>query len=108
MTGGRVVVLGPTGRNFAAGMSGGVAYVIDDADGHFRQFGCNQESVDLEPVADDDATELFGLIDAHFSFTGSTVAQRILEARDAMQGQFVKVIPREYKQALARLAEEEG
>ncbi|WP_394707982.1 glutamate synthase large subunit [uncultured Desulfosarcina sp.] len=108
MTGGRVVVLGPTGRNFAAGMSGGVAYVLDDADGSFRQFGCNRESVDLEPVAGDDEKELFGLIEAHAAFTGSPVARRILEARESMQRQFVKVIPGEYKQALARLAEEEG
>jgi glutamate synthase (NADPH/NADH) large chain len=108
MTGGRVAVLGPTGRNFAAGMSGGVAYVLDDAEGHFRQFGCNRESVDLEPLAGDDERELFNLIEAHWSFTGSAVARRILEEREAMQGQFVKVIPREYKQALARLAEEEG
>jgi glutamate synthase domain-containing protein 3 len=50
MTGGRVVVLGPTGRNFAAGMSGGVAYVMDDENGWFRQFGCNRESVDLDPL----------------------------------------------------------
>ena len=108
MTGGRVVVLGPTGRNFAAGMSGGVAYVLDDTDGSFRQFGCNRESVDLEPVAGDDEKELFGLIEAHAAFTGSPVARRILEARESMQRQFVKVIPGEYKQALARLAEEEG
>ena len=107
MTGGRVVVLGPTGRNFAAGMSGGVAYVLDDADGYFRQFGCNQESVDLEPVAGDDEAELFSLIEAHWTLTGSARARRILEAREAVIEQFVKVIPREYKQALVRLAEEE-
>jgi glutamate synthase domain-containing protein 3 len=108
MTGGRVVVLGPTGRNFAAGMSGGVAYVLDDENGRFRQFGCNRGSVDLEPVTGEDEAELFGLIDAHFAFTGSAVARRILQVREAMQGKFVKVIPREYKRALARLAEEEG
>ena len=107
MTGGRVVVLGPTGRNFAAGMSGGVAYVLDDAEGHFKRHRCNLESVDLEPVTGEDEAELVGLIEAHFTFTGSTVASRLLEARERMKGQFVKVMPREYKRALARLTEEE-
>ena len=108
MTGGRVVVLGPTGRNFAAGMSGGVAYVLDDVDGRFRQFGCNQESVDLEPVTGEDKAKLLGLIEAHFKATGSTVAQRIIKEGRSFKGRFVKVMPKEYKRALAKLTEEEG
>ena len=106
MTGGRVVVLGPTGRNFAAGMSGGVAYVLDDAGKRFRQFGCNREAVDLEPVAGEDEAELVGLIQAHFEATGSTVAELMLKAPETIKGQFVKVMPIEYKRAMARLAQE--
>ena len=102
MTGGRVVVLGPTGRNFAAGMSGGVAYILDDGNGHFRQFNCNRDSVDLEALGADDEAELFNLIAEHAAITDSAVAQWVLEQR------FIKVMPKEYKRALARLAEEEG
>ena len=108
MTGGRVVVLGQTGRNFAAGMSGGVAYVLDDADGRFRQHHCNRESVDLEPVTGDDEAELVSLIEAHFTFTGSVVATRVLESRERIKGRFIKVMPREYKQAIVRLTKEEN
>jgi glutamate synthase domain-containing protein 2/glutamate synthase domain-containing protein 1/glutamate synthase domain-containing protein 3 len=107
MTGGRVVVLGPTGRNFAAGMSGGVAYVMDDEHGSFRRFGCNGASVDLEPVAGDDEAELIGLIEAHVKATGSEVAERLLKRPETIKNRFVKVMPVEYKQALARLAEKE-
>ncbi|BBO70068.1 glutamate synthase [Desulfosarcina alkanivorans] len=107
MTGGRVVVLGPTGRNFAAGMSGGIAYVLEDENGWFRQFGCNRESVDLDPLTDDDATELSGLIQAHAAATGSSVAERLPAHPASLKGQFVKVMPREYKRALARLSPEE-
>ena len=76
MTGGRVVVLGPTGRNFAAGMSGGIAYVYDSD----RRFAgrCNTELVDLEPLADGDDEELRGLIAEHAQRTGSLVARNIL------------------------------
>jgi glutamate synthase domain-containing protein 2/glutamate synthase domain-containing protein 3 len=108
MTGGRVVVLGPTGRNFAAGMSGGVAYVMDDGNGHFRRFNCNRDSVDLEALTPADEAELFDLISEHAAGTESTVAQRILEQRETIKHHFIKVMPKEYKRALARLAEEEG
>ena len=108
MTGGRVVVIGPTGRNFAAGMSGGVAYVLDDLDGRFRQHRCNRESVDLEPLTGDDEAELVSLIEAHVTFTGSMVASQVLESRERIKGRFVKVMPREYKRALARLTKEEN
>jgi glutamate synthase (NADPH/NADH) large chain len=106
MTGGRVVVLGPTGRNFAAGMSGGVAYVLEDEAGFFRRYGCNGQSVDMDPVTEADEVELFDLIDAHYHGTGSIVARRILDDRAAMRHRFVKVMPKEYKKALARLAAE--
>jgi glutamate synthase domain-containing protein 3 len=104
MTGGRVVVLGATGRNFAAGMSGGIAYVLDP-EGLFRAYGCNTEMVDLDAVEtpeDDDA--LHGLIQQHQTITGSAVAARILADWDVYRSQFVKVMPVEYKRALEKLA----
>ncbi len=106
MTGGRVVVLGPTGRNFAAGMSGGIAYVLEDGHGWFRKYGCNRESVDLDPLTAEDVAELTILIDAHFKATGSSVAQRLMTAPERLADQFVKVMPKEFKQALARMAED--
>ena len=100
MTGGRVVVLGPTGRNFAAGMSGGIAYVWDPG-GQFGQ-RCNVESVDLEPVeALPDIDELYRLISNHFAYTGSTPAQQLLRGWNARVAEFVKVMPRDYKRVLA-------
>jgi glutamate synthase domain-containing protein 3 len=107
MTGGRIVVLGPTGRNFAAGMSGGVAYVFDDESGFFRKHGCNRAAVDLDPLSDADQADLCGLIEAHRAFTGSAVASRLLDQRASLKALFIKVMPKEYKQALARLAKEE-
>jgi glutamate synthase (NADPH/NADH) large chain len=107
MTGGRVVVLGPTGRNFAAGMSGGIAYVIDDENGWFRQFGCNRESVDLDPLVADDAADLSRLLQEHLEATGSSVAERLLADPATLKERFIKVMPTEYKRALARLAPEE-
>ena len=99
MTGGRAVILGRTGRNFAAGMSGGIAYVWD-LDANFLQ-NCNLELVDLEKVeAEEDVTELRNLISLHQKYTGSTVAARILDQWDAMLPQFVKVMPVDYKRIL--------
>ena len=104
MTGGRVVVLGSTGRNFAAGMSGGIAYVLD-TDGQFATHGCNREMVDLEAVeAADDIELVQGLIRQHRDLTGSAVAGRILADWDACLPTFVKVMPVEYKRALEKLA----
>ncbi len=106
MTGGRVVVLGPTGRNFAAGMSGGIAYVLDE-DGDFGRDRCNLEMVELEPVDDAaDIAELRGLIENHRDATGSAPARRILDNWDASLKRFSKVMPTDYKRALAQLAEE--
>jgi glutamate synthase (ferredoxin) len=99
MTGGRVVVLGRTGRNFAAGMSGGVAYVLD-ADGMFAR-RCNTEMVDLEPTdALEDIETLRRLIETHVAATGSAVGTRVLANWEATLQQFVKVMPRDYKRVL--------
>ena len=100
MTGGRVVVLGPTGRNFAAGMSGGMAFVLDE-DGSFRA-RVNPALVDqLEPLDEGDAIEVRDLVAEHARRTGSTVGRRVLDELDALLPRFVKVIP-ERLQARAR------
>jgi glutamate synthase (NADPH) large chain len=104
MTGGRVVVLGPTGLNFAAGMSGGIAYVLD-VDGSFRS-RCNTELVGFDEITPDEALELRGWIEEHQERTGSPVAERVLDAWDDELSRFVKVMPHDYKRALLELAEE--
>jgi glutamate synthase domain-containing protein 3 len=105
MTGGRVVILGPTGRNTAAGMSGGIAYVLDEQ-GDFGRHRCNLEMAALEPVVDpEDAAELKSLITRHLEYTGSPVARRVLEGWDTLLDRFVKIMPEEYKLALERLGE---
>jgi glutamate synthase domain-containing protein 3 len=101
MTGGRVVVLGPTGRNFAAGMSGGVAYVLDE-DGHFEH-RCNMELVGFDPLENDDVEAIHALVAEHAERTGSPVAARVLESWDELRPKFVKVMPHDYKRALAEL-----
>ena len=99
MTGGRVAVLGKTGRNFAAGMSGGIAYVLDSA-GNFEYF-CNTGMVEIDQVGDyDDLQELQQLISNHYLFTRSELAERILVNWDEYLPKFVKVIPLEYKKVL--------
>ncbi|MGA9262163.1 MAG: glutamate synthase large subunit, partial [Desulfobacterales bacterium] len=103
MTGGRVVVLGPTGRNFAAGMSGGIAYVLDEG-GDFGRCRCNPEMVDLEEVSTDDLPELKELIVSHYRYTQSTVAARVLANWNEALSRFVKVIPVDYKRALREMA----
>ncbi|MDQ6915517.1 MAG: glutamate synthase subunit alpha, partial [Actinomycetota bacterium] len=104
MTGGRVVVLGRTGRNFGAGMSGGIAYVLDE-DGGFDG-RCNMELVGFDEISADDERELRGLVEEHAQRTGSPVAERILSAWSEYLPKFVKVMPHDYKRALAELAEE--
>jgi glutamate synthase (NADPH) large chain len=100
MTGGRVVILGRTGRNFAAGMSGGVAYVLDQ-DGTFDQ-RCNREMVDLEPLVEtEDIDFLRWAIRRHVTLTGSVYADALLSEWRYLQPRLVKVMPREYKQAIA-------
>ncbi len=102
MTGGRVVVLGKTGRNFAAGMSGGIAYVLDE-NGDFDYY-CNKGLVDLLPVEDKaDVNELQGMINKHLIYTQSTLASKILTNWDEYLPKFVKVIPFEYKKVLEEL-----
>ena len=108
MTGGRVVVLGETGRNFSAGMSGGVAYVLDRT-GIFAERRCNRDMVDLEPIeaGSQEESELRSLIEQHREATGSTVAQDVLDRWKEMLPRFVKVMPTEYKKALKRIEEGE-
>jgi glutamate synthase domain-containing protein 2/glutamate synthase domain-containing protein 1/glutamate synthase domain-containing protein 3 len=104
MTGGRVVVLGPTGRNFAAGMSGGIAYVLDEEGSFARR--CNTELVAFDPLEDDDVELLRALIEEHRARTGSAVASRVLGAWEETLPRFVKVMPHDYKRALADLVVE--
>ena len=100
MTNGTVVVLGSTGRNFAAGMSGGIAYVFDDQ-GDFSTRRCNQASVDLEPlVIAEDVDRVRGLLERHRDLTGSPRAAWILEHWADAQPRFIKVFPHEYKRVL--------
>jgi glutamate synthase domain-containing protein 3 len=99
MTGGRAVILGPTGRNFAAGMSGGIAYVWDPGDEILAN--CNLGMVELEKVeTDEDIAELRGLVEKHREYTGSTVAADVLARWDEVLPQFVKVMPTDYKRVL--------
>jgi glutamate synthase (NADPH/NADH) large chain/glutamate synthase (ferredoxin) len=107
MTGGLVVVLGPTGRNFAAGMSGGVAYVLDES-GRFAE-RCNMGMVGFEAPSASDASELRSLIEEHGRRTGSPVAARVLDGFDDLlaKGAFVKVMPHDYKRVLAERAQEQ-
>jgi glutamate synthase (NADPH/NADH) large chain/glutamate synthase (ferredoxin) len=103
MTGGRAVILGPTGRNFAAGMSGGVAYVLD-ADGRFES-RCNMGLVGFDELDETDVHELHELIEEHHLRTQSPVAARILTDWEEHLPRFVKVMPHDYKRALTELAE---
>mgnify|MGYP003342311507 FL=1 len=111
MTGGRVVVLGPTGRNFGAGMSGGIAYVLD-IDGQFKT-RCNLGMVDVEPLElEEDIAFVRSMIERHVELTRSDHAQRILDewgkkksrSKKALRAEFVKVMPRDYRRVLAAKA----
>ncbi len=108
MTGGRVVVLGPTGRNFGAGMSGGVAYVFDP-DGAFDRL-LNKEMVDREELDERDRCWLIEVVGRHRDETGSTVAEAIVASADENVSRFVKVMPKDYKRVLeaTRNAEASG
>jgi glutamate synthase (NADPH/NADH) large chain len=105
MTGGRVVILGQTGRNFAAGMSGGIAFVYDPDDALSENL--NSEMVELEALDDDDLAWLHGMIQAHVDATDSAVGQRILNDWTDGQRRFAKVMPRDYKRVLEAIAEAE-
>jgi glutamate synthase domain-containing protein 2/glutamate synthase domain-containing protein 3 len=100
MTGGYAVVLGRTGRNFAAGMSGGIAYVLDD-DGGFRR-RCNLGMVELEELDDEDAERVQNLVQRHAEYTGSEVAERLLAGWPLALARFVKVMPVDYKRVLTQ------
>jgi glutamate synthase (ferredoxin) len=103
MTGGRVVILGPTGRNFAAGMSGGTAYVLD-VKGDFKS-RCNTQMVGLELLRDDEDVEMVKeLLNRHVKYTQSSVARKILNNWTAMQPKFVKVLPNDYKRVMQAIA----
>lgn len=103
MTGGLTIVLGATGRNFAAGMSGGVAYVLDEV-GDFEAKRLNATYVDLDPIESEDASLLKSKIEAHFEATKSKRAERLLADWDKTLSNFIKVMPRDYKAALAKKA----
>ncbi|WP_337098219.1 glutamate synthase large subunit [Paenibacillus sp. YIM B09110] len=106
MTGGRVVILGATGRNFAAGMSGGVAYVYD-AEGDFYKH-CNIEMVLLERVEEEaDIAELRGMIERHVQYTDSAIGARVLGDWNGSLAKFVKVIPKDYKRMLEQIRKAE-
>ncbi|MFW9597808.1 MAG: glutamate synthase large subunit [Paludibacter sp.] len=106
MTGGLTVVLGPTGRNFAAGMSGGVAYVLDEA-GNF-DFFCNMEMVELSLIEDShDNKEVKTMIENHLKYTGSKLAAKILENWIEYRDKFIKVVPIEYKKVIQEQKMEE-
>ena len=98
MTGGTVIIIGETGGNFAAGMSGGLAFVYDKDDNFDSK--CNKEMVDLEVMDEDDEAMLKGMITKHLNATGSTVAQGILDNWATEKEKFVKVYPRDYKRIL--------
>ncbi|GAL78696.1 glutamate synthase [NADPH] large chain [Algibacter lectus] len=106
MTGGKVVVLGSTGRNFAAGMSGGIAYVYDP-ENKFVNGLCNTETIEFEDITGNDAEDLKATIQKHVTYTDSKLGQRLLEDWDTSLKNFVRVMPTEYKSALIRLATEE-
>lgn len=104
MTGGRVLILGPTGKNFAAGMSGGIAYVWNP-DNSLQRL-CNPEMVDLETLTEEDCTYVNQLITHHVVLTGSARGQELLAQGDAVYKQFTKVMPRDYKAVLARMKQQ--
>ena len=102
MTGGRAAIIGKTGRNFAAGMSGGIAFVYDPK-GDFA-VRCNTGMVDIKPLHEKSIPELRGMLERHVRYTGSTVAQGILERWDDESRNFVRVMPRDYARVLKEMA----
>lgn len=103
MTGGRAVILGPTGKNFAAGMSGGIAYIYDDQ----KQFNklCNKEMVALDPLEAEDQDKLKDMLEKHVNYTGSSLAKKLLAKWPQAVNTFVKVIPHDYKAILIKKKE---
>jgi glutamate synthase domain-containing protein 3 len=106
MTGGRVVVLGRTGINFGAGMSGGIAYVYDKR--HRFDAYCNLDMIDLETLTDPkDIEELKAMIEKHLKYTGSVKAKEILDNWESELPRFVKVFPMEYRRILGQMMKED-
>jgi glutamate synthase (NADPH/NADH) large chain len=103
MTGGRVAVLGPTGRNFAAGMSGGIAYVLD-----LQERRVNPDMVALEELTDEDDSFLRSIVEKHQAETGSAVAGKLLAEWDIASGRFTKIMPKDYKRVLEAMAKAEA
>jgi glutamate synthase (NADPH/NADH) large chain len=105
MTGGRVAILGTTGRNVAAGMSGGIAYVLD-----LEESRVNRDMVDIDGLDDDDCRTVRDLVSRHAAETGSTVASALLASWEEAVARFTKIMPRDYKRVLeaAKAAEETG
>jgi glutamate synthase (NADPH/NADH) large chain len=101
MTGGRAIILGETGRNFAAGMSGGIAYVLDER-GTFPRL-VNMEMVEIETLTEDDLEYIQMMVAKHVHFTKSAVGQRVLGQWDDLSQKFVKIMPTDYKRALVEL-----
>jgi glutamate synthase domain-containing protein 3 len=105
MTGGRAVILGSTGLNFAAGMSGGIAFVYDPRDDFDAM--CNKEMVDLKPLHRKSIPELRHLLERHVTYTGSAVAQGILDNWERELDRFVRVMPRDYARVLKEMEAQE-
>ncbi|MGB7345616.1 MAG: glutamate synthase, partial [Pirellulaceae bacterium] len=106
MTGGRVVVLGPTGRNFAAGMSGGIAYIWD-RNGDFN-LNCNLATVELEKIESaEEEAEVKEMITRHHQFTGSAVAKQALDDWDGFMAKCVRVMPTDFKRVLQQMKDAE-
>jgi glutamate synthase domain-containing protein 3 len=107
MTGGKVVILGGTGKNFAAGMSGGIAYVYNGVANGFEKL-CNTEMVDMEAMTDEDKVDVKKLIERHLEYTGSEPAKNILKDWETTSDLFVKVMPRDYKAVLLTMKEKQA
>ncbi|MGM7724635.1 glutamate synthase large subunit [Metabacillus sp. Hm71] len=106
MTGGRVVILGEVGKNFGAGMSGGIAYVLADNKEEFKNL-CNTEMIEFERLTDDkEIRDLEDMIQAHFRYTNSSKAEFVLEHWNEVLPKFVKVIPKDYKRMMEKIAEQ--
>jgi glutamate synthase domain-containing protein 3 len=102
MTGGRVAILGPTGRNFGAGMSGGIAYIYDE-DGSFPT-RCNMGNVDIKPLHAQSLPELRRMLERHVQYTESEVADRILKHWDVEVKKFIRVMPRDFARVMKERA----
>src|SRR5205823_1347798 len=101
MTGGRAIILGETGRNFAAGMSGGIAYVLDEHD-RFANL-VNREMVELEAPDSEDLDYIHTMVRRHIEYTDSARGQHVIENWDRLAAKFVKIMPTDYKRALAEM-----